>query len=466
MNDWKAIIDHYKEQFLNDLDGLLRIPSVKDPKTASPNQPFGSAIDQALNYMLSLGERDGFRSYNCHGYAGHLEIGQGESSIGILSHLDVVPADPDQWDSDPFTSLIKDGKLYARGSLDDKGPSLMAYYAVKILNDLGVEWKKRLRLIYGTDEENGWEGVDHYFKEQDMPDFGLVPDGIFPMIYAEKGSANLLFKKQTSPSQQLIHFEAGSAFNQVPDRASAQLKGTDQLAQSFQDFLTTQKLKGQVSFENDIYELTLIGQAAHAANPAAGLNAASLLSQFLIQEHLDQEASQFLAFLDRYFIFSPDADKLGLVFQDQDLGNNSLNLALLSYHQGQIEIGVNFRYPASFSFETASKRFQEIAEQEAFDFEIISHQKASQTDLDLEETQLLLDIYREKTGDLTPPLAIGGITYGRLFKKGLTFGPAFLNKPATLHQPNEYILLDDLFLALEIYLEGLYRLATVEGSEK
>lgn len=187
MKDWASIIDDYKTDLLTDLEGLLCIPSVKDTASVSTKAPFGKGIQEALDYMLALGERDGFTVKNLDYYAGHLEIGQGESLLGILSHLDVVPVNPSQWETAPFTPVIKEGRLYARGALDDKGPTLMAYYAIKILKELGYTFNRRIRLILGTDEENDWQGVKHYFKHEEMPDFGIVPDGIFPMIYSEKG---------------------------------------------------------------------------------------------------------------------------------------------------------------------------------------------------------------------------------------------------------------------------------------
>lgn len=463
MTNWETIITPYKEALLADLQGLLKIPSVKDPETASPSAPFGEGIQKALEYMLALGQRDGFSTKDIDHYAGHLEIGHGEKLLGILSHLDVVPADATKWQTDPFTPILKDGKLFARGALDDKGPTLMAYYAVKILKEQGYHFNQRIRLIYGTDEENDWQGVTHYFKKEVMPNFGIVPDGIFPMIYAEKGVASLSFKKVVN-SQQLLKFHAGQAYNVVADLASAELDFPENLQDAFETYLNENNLKGQWEKDESKQILTLYGKSAHAAGPSQGINAGLYLVHFLNQLALDQNAKEFLAIVDKYFWQDTSGKKLGIFHQDKELGDTTLNTAFITIENKQASIGINWRYPASLSFDKTWSIFKTWANQTKLDVSLISHQKPSHAKTDSPEVQTLLNTYRKLTKDQTPPLAIGGITYGRVFDRGITFGPAFLGKKATLHQPNEYIELDDLWKALVIYLEALYLLATEEGS--
>ena len=462
MPNWANVIQPYKEQLLADLEGLLHIPSVLDEETASPEAPFGQGIREALDYMLDLGRRDGFMAKDVDHYAGHLELGHGQKILGILSHLDVVPANPDQWETDPFVPVIKDGKLYARGALDDKGPTLMGYYAAKILKDEGYHFKQRIRLIYGTDEENDWRGVAHYFKKETMPDFGLVPDGIFPMIYAEKGVVNLdLTKKVTS--DQLLSLEVGRAYNMVPDLAVAELQYSENLEETFKHYLTTHRLEGRLTTSDGKQRLTLKGKSAHGSGPAQGINAGLHLVHFLTQADLDEEVQAFLNFVDRTLWEDTQGEQLGLAYQDKELGATTVNTATLQVKNSLASIGLNWRYPASQNFDKGWQTLQTLADHKGFDLSLHSHQKPSHADLDRPETQILLETYRKHTGDQTPPLAIGGITYGRGFDAGITYGPAFLGKPATLHQANEFIELDDLWKALEIYLDGLYQLVTEEG---
>ena len=130
-----------------------------------------------------------FHSKNVGNLAGYLEFGKVNESVGILCHVDVVP-EGDGWSSDPYGAEIRDGKIFARGAIDDKGPTMAAYYAMKIVKELGLPLNKRVRMIIGTDEESDWRCVDHYFKHEEMPTLGFAPDADFPIIFAEKGIAD------------------------------------------------------------------------------------------------------------------------------------------------------------------------------------------------------------------------------------------------------------------------------------
>lgn len=462
MMDWAKIIESYKADLLADLDGLLRIPSVKDLDTASANAPFGTAIQEALDYILALGKRDGFTAKDVDHYAGHLEIGQGEKLLGILSHLDVVPTDPSQWKTNPFIPTIKNDRLYARGALDDKGPTILAYYAIKILKDLGVTWNQRIRLIYGTDEENDWEGIHYYFDKEEMPNYGIVPDGLFPLIYAEKGVVSIDLTKELH-SKHLLTLKSGSTYNVVPDFASADLAYPTDLKNDFSAFLDQYKLKGQFTKTRNYQHLELFGHSAHAAGPSGGTNAALYLVHFLTSLALDEPVNNFLKFVDHYFFEDFTGKSFGIDFNDSELGDVTINTAFITIENGKAKIGLNLRYPASYEFEIHYQQLEQMAKQSNLAASIVSHKLHSYSNIDDPETKILLETYRRQTGDQTPPLAIGGITYSRVFERGITFGPSFIGKPATLHQSNEYIELEDLFKGLEIYLDALYQIATVEG---
>lgn len=181
--NFNSLSHQYESEFIEKTMKLIRIPSVYK---FNGDYPYGEPIDQALQTMLKIAEEDGFKTKNIEGHAGHIEFGQGEEILGILGHLDVVPAG-EGWETDPFSPVIKDGNLYGRGAQDDKGPVMAAYIAMKLLKQQGFQPNKRVRLILGTDEERDWQGIEHYFKHEDMPEFGFSPDASFPVINAEKG---------------------------------------------------------------------------------------------------------------------------------------------------------------------------------------------------------------------------------------------------------------------------------------
>ena len=193
---------------------LVRIPSVCDE--GGGGYPFGESIDQALRKALQVAGDLGFKTqYGEGGYYGYAEIGEGKEMLGILGHLDVVPPGKlSDWDRDPFDPIEKDGMLFGRGTQDDKGPLLASLYAVKALMDAGVKFNKRIRFIFGTDEETLWRCINRYKEKEELPGFGFSPDSRFPVTYAEKG---LLQLQLEGSNESGIKLTGGSAFNAVPD---------------------------------------------------------------------------------------------------------------------------------------------------------------------------------------------------------------------------------------------------------
>src|SRR5579862_4909500 len=199
-----AWIDDHQAEIIAALQGVLRIPSLK--AAPEPNAPFGQCPREALDYTLALCERLGFRTHDDEGYAGHAEFGEGLEYVGVLGHLDVVP-EGDGWHYPPYGATVDEGYVYARGAADDKGPTYAALFAAKALLDSGLALKRRVRLIFGCDEESGFGCVHHYFEvaKEERPAVGFTPDSGFPLIYAEKGIANLIFEKALPSDARPLH---------------------------------------------------------------------------------------------------------------------------------------------------------------------------------------------------------------------------------------------------------------------
>ena len=152
--DWKKEVEARQDDMFQDLFELMRIPSVREDDKGTKDAPLGPGPKDALLKFLEFGERDGFITKNVDNLAGHIEFGEGDETLGIFGHVDVVPVGTG-WDTDPFEPIIKEGRLYGRGSSDDKGPSMAAYYGMKIIKELGLPVSKKVRFIIGTDEESG-----------------------------------------------------------------------------------------------------------------------------------------------------------------------------------------------------------------------------------------------------------------------------------------------------------------------
>ena len=99
-----------KDILINELCGLIRIPSEKGERTESC--PFGEEVDRAYSYMLGLAEKDGFSVFDADRYGGHIDFrGRGGEVMGIAGHLDVVPAG-NGWDHDTYGADIDEGRIF------------------------------------------------------------------------------------------------------------------------------------------------------------------------------------------------------------------------------------------------------------------------------------------------------------------------------------------------------------------
>ena len=297
-------IDSWKNSLIDTTCQLIRIPSVHS-EVAEPNAPFGKEIAKALEFTLSLGKHLGFRTKNCNGYCGYIEFGKGGELLGIIGHLDVVPAD-NTWSYSPFEATISHGKLYGRGSIDNKGPVMAALYAMKAVMD-STPVSKRVRLILGTNEERDWKCMDYYKSQEEIPSIGFSPDADFPCIYAEKALLTVhLYQKYHLPESTPITIQTindyHNAINVVPKQCDVTLQLSPQI--SMEDFLfelrkvihTFSYTMETIPLENQQLLLKSYGVAAHAAHPDLGSNAISHV--LLVLHHMFQTYHISLELLD------------------------------------------------------------------------------------------------------------------------------------------------------------------------
>ena len=459
--DFKKEVLNHKEDLLKDLFELLSVRSILGTDITEET-PFGSGPREALDLILSFGERDGYKTKLVENKAGHIEVGQGEKLFGILGHVDVVPVVEADWTSHPFKPEIRDGKIFARGSLDDKGPTMAAYYAVKLLDKLGVKWNKRVRVIIGSDEETGFRCVEAYFKHEEQPASGFTPDAMFPLVYAEKARATFDHKlkfvlEDGNYNYKLVKFNGGQVLNMVIASAKAELVGeVSDIKEKFENFLAQEKLDGEVTVEDTI-KLTLKGKAAHGSTPQYGINGATKLAEFLSTLGLDNNGKNFVNYIVEKLANDPFGEKLGIDYSDNEMGEATYNYGILDYDLEK-KVGIvstDCRHPMKFDL-VARLNGVKV---DNIDIEVTSTKEAHYVPKDDELVTTLMDVYRKHTGDTkNDAFVLGGGTYARCLKKGVAFGLLFPGKEDTMHQANEYLEVEDLLLATAIYAEGIYKL--------
>lgn len=429
------IIDIYKDKLIKSTQELIAIPSVKGE--AKQGMPFGEEINRALEHALKIGEKLGFLVGNVDGYAGFIEFGQGSETLGILAHLDVVPAG-DGWTYPPFGGEIHDNKIYGRGAIDDKGPAMAALFAMKAVMEAGVPVNKKVRLILGTDEESGWEDMDYYFKNQPMPDFGITPDANYPVIHAEKGIVHIeLYKEFNSESADkspIVSIKGGSRANMVPDSCICYLKDKEK-------------------------PLNVEGVSAHASMPEKGQNAIAKMLDLLNSRGLgDNDIDNFVIDLNRLIGFDTTGEGLGINLSDDVSGNLTLNLGVIDIDRNRGRAIIDIRFPVKYSQEEIMDVIEQRLNNTGIEAKALHGQDPLYVPKDHFLVKTLSRVYKEQTGQDLEPMAIGGGTYARALKTGVAFGAVFPGKPELAHQKDEYIEIDDLILNAKIYAHAIAEL--------
>lgn len=460
--NWKEEVALRKEALLADLTTILKIDSVRKDELATDEAPVGPGPKEALEAFLAIGDRDGFVTKNVDNLAGHIEFGEGEELMGVFGHVDVVPVGTG-WETNPFDPVIKNNRLYARGSSDDKGPTMAAYHAIKLIKDLGLPTSKKLRLIIGTDEESGWKCMDRYMSVEQKPDFGFSPDATFPIINGEKGILTLTshFNGKSNGSIILKQFNAGLRENMVPQDATATVSGIslETIQSDLQSFVEQHEnisAKAEL-LQNDIV-IEMVGKAAHGSTPQVGINAATYLAVFLSRYEFSETDNIFLSVIEQFLHQDFYAEKLGLSYEDDVMGVVTMNPGVFNYENGVGKIMLNFRYPKGVTAEGLESGLSEALS--SFNATISAGKSQTPHYVPASDplVKTLLDVYEKHTGLKGEEQTIGGGTYGRLLERGVAYGAMFPHSIDTMHQANEFIDLDDLFNATAIYAEAIYEL--------
>lgn len=458
-------IDAIQPRLIASLQEALRIRSTK--ADSKPGMPFGEGVHCALQHALATARDLGFRTGNVDSMVGYAEYGDGDEMVAVLGHLDVVP-EGTGWTHPPYGAHIVDGSLYGRGALDNKGPTYAALFALAALSRMGIPLRRRIRVLFGTNEENGSNCMAHYVQSgHELPVMGFTPDGSFPIIYAEKGSVKLRLTAPAKFRGEIVGmdvFRGGQAANMVPESALAVLTGAEDALRPLRHVLEAmaedRKWPLELKETPGTLEVRTGGKSAHASAPEYGINAAVRLLHLLECLPVDAPWRTAVAALGALVNESSDGARLGIACRDNLSGPLTLNLGLLERSpEGHLTATLDIRYPVQKAWETLHAAAEQRVGDLGLSLELLRHSPPLYMDPSSKLIRLLQRVYTEKTGQEATLLTTGGGTYARSMPNVVAFGASFPGEPDLMHEPDERISLDQLALVSRLLGAAMLEMA-------
>ena len=445
-----------ESELLECLQQNIRFPSVQG--TPLPDAPYGADVRDSLMHVLTTAEKLGFSVTNLDGHVGWCEYGDGEEMVAVLGHLDVVPAG-EGWTCDPWGGEIKDGRIWGRGTMDDKGPSIAALYALAALRDSGLPLKRRIRLLFGCNEETGAADMKYYLANNgEIPVMGFTPDAEYPVINGEKGIINATFTRSYIQSGELriLSIEGGTAPNVVPSCACAKITCSGATAQRIQQ-LTVPKIRYTRTDYGILAEAS--GVNAHGSTPGQGENAIGRLILALDTLPFTGEIAEIIHFLAEKLGMQTNGQNAGIFLRDNISGELTLNWGTLEADEGHLSMKINYRYPVTKSYEDCAPKLNALFQNSGFHLAVETHKSKLYIPEDSQLVQTLLKVYTDHTGIVGNPISIGGGTYAKSLPNILAFGPIFPGDEVREHKPDEFIEIPKLMKNAQIIASAMYEMA-------
>lgn len=455
-------IDEMKENIISSTQDVVKIKSVEgEPKEG---MPFGEGPYNALKYALDLSHKFGFKVVNLDNYIGYAEYGEGEEYVGVLGHLDVVP-EGNGWIYPPYGAEIHDDKIYGRGTTDDKGPIIAALYGLKALKDLNVKLSKKVRIIFGTNEESGCGEVEHYFKTEKPPVSGFTPDAEYPIINGEKGITIFDFVKDLKNKDEdnvIKYIKGGDKANMVPDYCEMGIKALNKenLISLINKCKEGTDYDIEAKIKDDMVVIVSKGESAHGSTPELGKNAIMQLFSVISKLDIkDSDIMSFIKFFNKYVGLETNGKSFGVGLKDKVSGELSFNVGTIDVNEDKAILTVNLRYPVTCTFEEMMKGIDATLLGSEIKIFNMTHQKPLYFKEDHPTIKALSKVYKEEMGKEAELLSMGGGTYAKEMPNIVAFGPTFPGEVDLIHQPNECIKIDNLIKNTKIYAHAIYELA-------
>jgi succinyl-diaminopimelate desuccinylase len=436
----RQYIENHFSEMVRDLAKLVAIPSVKgEPREG---MPFGEGPAAALDCMLDMAKQYGFYTQNHEGYVGTIDLNpELPTTLGILCHLDVVPAGKSGWKSLPFSLYISGGKMYGRGVIDNKGPAIAVLYAMRAIKESGIPVTQNVRFIVGTDEESGSADIAYYKNKEALPPRVFTPDAEYPVINIEKGRIRGEFSTYSGfavGTRSILSAEGGTVFNAVPEGARATVRGFDEndLRKAAAAFPTL--VFEFTSDENGNTNIKVKGKSAHASQPERGNNAVTGLCAYLGTLNTDDEtASSFARVASAFAYGDTKGDSLGVAVSDEESGALTLVFSILDYHEGIIRGKFDCRFPVSQTLDGMREKFTARLENFGMRAQELAGVEGHIVPEESDFVQTLMRVYSKMSSGSPKPLAIGGGTYVHEIEGGVAFGAEFAGEVNNMHGANE-----------------------------
>ena len=453
LEDW---IENNRKDFVQDVFELVRVRSVRENPVG--NFPFGEGPAKVIDKAIEIGRKYGYETRNTDYHTvDFLHKGKTDKELGMLGHIDVVH-EGEGWDYSPYDPIEKDGYLIGRGAGDNKGPSIAMLYAMRAIDELGIELNHSIRTIWGANEETGMQDVKHYLTKHNPPEISLVGDACFPLCIGEKGILTADLTMDIGSDSNLLEFEGGLSSNAVPDSAfivlatdfekvKAALAGTE---------LTIEKVSAGT-------KISAKGIARHAAFPEGGKSATNTLAAIVLASGLLEGnaecAVKFIAeaFADYY------GEGLGINFEDDISGKTTHIGGYIKLKNGILSQNINVRYAIKTDREKMFDNLNKTANTAGFAVENISDSPPRYDSPEDPKIKLLIKTTEDFVGGDMTPIVIGGGTHARNFPNAIPYGPEILREEADKlyggpHSVNEGVKLETLLNAIKIYAVTLIRL--------
>ncbi|MBE6464046.1 MAG: M20 family metallopeptidase [Eggerthellaceae bacterium] len=430
--------DHW-DQILDDLRTLVRIESVDGSPSASKGAPYGPGPREALDAIIEIADRMGFETHDLNGFIAYADWpGETETQLGIICHVDVVPAGPG-WTFHPFELTEHEGYLVGRGVADDKGPLVICLHALKFWKDSGARFPYSIRFLFGADEEVGMHDVAYYRAHHPDPAFLFTPDAEFPVCYGEKGIYQATAKSKPVHTRAIESIEGGMTVNAVPGEAHA-------------SFLDTSR-----------DDIVAKGRTAHASTPDLGVNAIGLLVGELLDKNLASDEERVFLEFARRLCGSTDGSAFGIACADDDFGALTICGGMIRYADGVFTQTIDIRYPTAISSQQITDALVSKLDPLGIELIVDNDKEPFLIDSNSPAVRALTDSYEHATECEAKPFTMGGGTYAREFERAASFGmeKTGIERPkwvGGMHAPNEAISIAEYKDAFRIYAYAIAKL--------